>query len=87
MGNISKRVKITSKNADKFSGEAICFYKPFPLKKMGIGDLLRYIAETLTVSDFILFGVTTLVITLLGMLTPKLNHIIFSKIVKVEKFI
>ena len=70
------------KNTEKLlEKEAICFYKPFPLKKMGIGDLLRYIAETLTVSDFILFGVTTLVITLLGMLTPKLNHIIFSKIV------
>ncbi|MGN0483428.1 MAG: NHLP bacteriocin export ABC transporter permease/ATPase subunit [Lachnospiraceae bacterium] len=70
------------KNTEKLlEKEAICFYKPFPLKKLGIGDLIRYIAETLTVSDFILFGVATLGITLLGMLTPKLNNIIFSRIV------
>ena len=40
---------------------------------MGVSDLLRYIGETLTVSDFVLFGGITLLITLIGMLTPKLN--------------
>ena len=70
------------KNTEKLlEKEAICFYKPFPLNKLGMKDLFRYIVETLTVSDFILFGGATLGITLLGMLTPKLNNIIFSRIV------
>ena len=70
------------KNTEKLlEKEAICFYKPFPLKKLGISDLLRYISEAFTVSDFFLFGAAALGITLLGLLTPKLNNIIFSQIV------
>ena len=76
-----KYIKVDKNTEKLLEREAICFYKPFPLKKLGIGDLLRYIAETLTVSDFVLLGIVTLAVTLLGMLTPKMNHIIFSKIV------
>lgn len=76
-----KYINVDKNTAKLLEKEAICFYKPFPLKKLGIGDLLRYIAETLTISDFILFGAATLGITLLGMLTPELNNIIFSRIV------
>lgn len=76
-----KYINVDKKTEKLLEKEAICFYKPFPLKKLGISDLLRYIAETLTVSDFILFGATAFGITLLGMLTPKLNNIIFSKVV------
>lgn len=43
--------------------------------------MLRYIWETLTISDFVLFGGVTLLITLIGMLLPKLNNIIFSNII------
>lgn len=76
-----KYITVNKKTESLLEREATCFYKPFPLKKMGISDLLRYIWETLTVSDFVLFGGITLLITLVGMLTPKLNNIIFSKIV------
>ena len=76
-----KYIKIDKKTEALFEREAICFYKPFPLKKMGVSDLLRYIWETLTFSDFVLFSGVTLLITLVGMLTPKLNNIIFSDIV------
>lgn len=73
--------KVDKKTADLLEQEAICFYKPFPLKKMGVSDLLRYILETLMVSDFVLFGGVTLFAALLGLLLPKLNNIIFSRIV------
>ena len=76
-----KYIKVDKRTESLLEREAICFYKPFPLKKMGVPDLLRYIWETLTISDFVLFGGITLLITLVGMLTPKLNNIIFSKIV------
>lgn len=76
-----KYINVDKNTAKLLEKEAICFYKPFPLKKLGAGDLLRYIAQTLTISDFVLFGTATLGITLLGMLTPELNNIIFSRIV------
>lgn len=76
-----KYIKIDKKTESLLEREAICFYKPFPLRKMGISDLFRYIWETLTVSDFVLFGGITLFVTVLGMLLPKLNNIVFSQIV------
>lgn len=76
-----KYVKVDKHTEKLLEKEAICFYKPFPLKKLGIADLLRYIAGTLELSDILMLAAGTLGITLLGLLTPKLNHIIFSRLV------
>ena len=77
-----KHIRISRKNEGLFELEAIAFYKPFPLKKIGIPSLMKYVVETLSATDFILFGLATLAATLLGMLMPKLNHIIFSDVIE-----
>lgn len=77
-----KRVKINRKNEGLFEEEAMAFYKPLPLKKLGISDLMRYMLETLSPSDFVLVGVSTLGITLVGMLSPKLNNLLFSTVIE-----
>ncbi len=76
-----RRVKITSKNESLFEEEAIAFYKPLPLKKLGIPDLMRYILGTLSAGDFVLIAAATLAISLIGMLSPKLNNILFSDVI------
>ena len=43
-----KQVKINGKNQELFEEEAIAFYKPLPLKALGISDLMRYILGTLS---------------------------------------
>ncbi len=73
-----KKVKISRKNEDEFETEAIAFYKPFPLKKMNMRDLLRYIAGILSASDYVLIALATLAATLVGMLSPKLNQLLFG---------
>lgn len=77
-----KRVRVNSKNQKLFEKEAIAFYKPFPLKKIGIPDLLRYIVRTLSISDFVMVAAATLAVTLIGMLSPKINNIIFSQVIE-----
>ena len=77
-----KRVKINRKNHELFEEEAIAFYKPLPLKKLGISDLMRFISGTLSPADFALTGVLTLGITLIGMLFPKLNNLLFSTVIE-----
>ncbi len=79
-----KRIRISKKNEGLFELEAIAFYKPFPLKKIGIPSLMKYIIETLSLADLILFGLATLAATLIGMLSPKINHIIFSEVIENE---
>ena len=76
-----KIVAVNRKTEEQIEPEAVCFYKPFPLKKISFGALYRFIFETLSVWDILLFGLAVIGATLLGMLTPKLNHIIFSVII------
>lgn len=79
-----KRIKISHKNEVLFELEALAFYKPFPMKKIGVPSLMKYILETLSLADLILFGLATLAATLVGMLSPKINHIIFSDVIENE---
>lgn len=77
-----KYEKVGPKNEELFDEEAICFYKPFPLEKMNTSSLLRYMAECLQTADLVLIGLATLAVTLLGLLGPKLNNIVFSDVVE-----
>ena len=66
--------RINSKNASLFSEEGLCFYSPLPLKKLGVRDLLVYLAERLDAEDFIIFFVLALSVTLLGMLYTNITR-------------
>lgn len=75
-----KKIKINRRNQRLFDSEAIAFYKPFPLKKIGLGSVTKYIAETLSAADFALIALATLALSLIGMLSPKLNNILFAAV-------
>ncbi len=76
-----KRVKVNAKNESLFEKDAIAFYKPFPLKKLGIPDLMVYMAETLKASDLVMFFFMSLAVVLVGKLLPKINNILFSSVI------
>ena len=75
-----KKIKINRRNQRLFDSEAIAFYKPFPLKKIGLGSVAKYIAETLSAADFALIALATLALSLICMLSPKLNNILFAAV-------
>ena len=75
-----KRKRVTRKNSDLLSDEAIAFYKPFPLKKIGISSLAVYILRTLSVSDFVMIGLATLALSLLGMISPVISKLLFGTV-------
>lgn len=77
-----KTVKLNRQTAELLKSEAICFYKPLPLKKLGIPDLLRFIAGLFSPIDFVMVGAVTFAVTLIGMLFPKLNNILFSSVIE-----
>ena len=74
------RAKVNHKTAALFDREAIAFYKPFPLKKMNVRDLLRFMAENIAASDLASFFLAALAATLAGLLTPRLNALLFSSV-------
>lgn len=79
-----KRIRVSRKSEGLFELEGIAFYKPFPLKKIGIPALMKYVWGTLSLTDLVFFGMATLAAILVGMLSPKINHIIFSDVIENE---
>lgn len=60
--------------------EALAFYKPFPMKKMGISTLWKYILETLYTSDYLMMGLASLAVILVGLLIPRISNLIFARV-------
>ncbi len=77
-------VVINSKNEDEFDVDAYAFYRPFPLKKLGIIDLLKFIVGVLEPADYVLVTLAALVVTLVGMLTPRINLFLFSEVIEAK---
>ena len=77
---LGKSVRIGRRNEDLFENEAIAFYKPFPLTRMGIGSLAKYICEQISISDIVMLCAAMLVVTLVGMITPRMNETLFSSV-------
>ncbi len=73
-------VRIGKKNEDLFDDEAICFYKPFPLTKLTVPTLMRYILECLDRGDIALVVLSTLLVSLVGLLTPRLTALLFGSV-------
>ena len=76
-----KRVFLNKKTEKLIEKEAIAFYKPFPSTKIGIPGLLRYIVENLRPMDIALVVIAAIAVTLIGLLTPKLNEMLFSDVI------
>ncbi|MBQ3268329.1 MAG: NHLP bacteriocin export ABC transporter permease/ATPase subunit [Clostridia bacterium] len=77
-----KSVRVNARNAGQFEDEAFAFYKPFPLKKMGIGGLLRYICEQVSPSDLVMLALAMAAVTAIGMIMPRLNAMLFSTVLE-----
>ncbi|MBQ7670299.1 MAG: NHLP bacteriocin export ABC transporter permease/ATPase subunit [Clostridia bacterium] len=76
-----KTVRVNRRNQNMILKEAIAFYKPFPLEKMTIKSLLKYIFQQISAADLILVFAAMVAVTGIGMLTPWLNNILFSDVI------
>lgn len=77
-----KRVRLGRKTQELLEEDAYCFYKPFPLKKIGIRDLMLYISGSTSLSTKVSIVFLTLCTTLVGMITPKITKILFSDVLE-----
>ncbi len=75
-----RSVRLDRKTAEMIDGEALAFYKPFPLKKMGMGSLMKYIVEQISAADLVMLFLAMAAVTLTGMLMPRLNETLFSRV-------
>ncbi len=71
---------VTKKNAGLFEMEAFCFYQSLPMKPLGIPDLILYMKNSISNSDFLQIALATLVVTLVGTIEPKVYSLVTGKI-------
>ena len=74
-------IKINKKNQDLFEEEAICFYKPLPLKKINALDVIKYAFSTISFNEIVLTLVLMGIVTLVGLLVPEINYFLTSYVV------
>ena len=77
-----KKTRITRNVAKLFSREALCFYQPLPMKKLGIPDLLLYMKNSITHGDLVVIVLATLLAQLLGMIEPRVYSLLTGKILQ-----
>ena len=75
-----KTVRLTKQTQDLIEKEALAFYKPFPLMKMSMGTLMKYIVQQIAPSDVTMLVLAMLAVIGVGMLTPRLNNLLFSDV-------
>ena len=75
-------VRVNRKTAEMIETDAFAFYKPFPLKKMNIGSLMKYILEQIAPADLVMLALAMAAATGIGMITPRLNAMLFSDVLE-----
>lgn len=76
-----QRLRLSRQTAPMIQEQAFCFYRPFPMKELGLKDLVHYLAGTLTRADVAAVVAIGLVLTLLGLFTPYATRMLFDGII------
>lgn len=71
-----ERIRINRKTAEQLTEDALCFYRPLPLRKIDIPDLMIYLKNCLEPGDYILMFILSLAVTLIGMLVTDITRAI-----------
>ena len=75
------KVTINRQIAQQLEPEAICFYKPFPMKKLSMPALMRYILESVPAADYVRAMAVVAFATFLGLFAPRITHLLFQKVI------
>ena len=69
-----KAVRLNAETEQLFDPDAICFYRPLPLKSLSIPDLLLYIKRCVSTSDIFMIVFAAISVSGVGLLIPRLTR-------------
>lgn len=76
-----KRFRINKSNEDLLDSDAICFYKPLPLRAMTYQDLFVFLRQQISGTDYVFYIIAIIVPILLGFFTPAFTMWIFNRVI------
>ena len=68
------KTAVNRQTAAQFDADAICFYRPLPLRKLGIPDLILHLKDCLSTGDYIAIVVLTLLPILFGLMQTNITR-------------
>lgn len=69
-----KTVRLNAETEQLFDPDAICFYRPLPLKSLSIPDLLLYMKRCVSTSDIFMIVFAAISVSGVGLLIPRLTR-------------
>lgn len=75
-----RKVKVTRVEEEKINQDAFCFYRSFPMRKLKLIDLYLFMRSGLTNWDKLSYYLAAAVITLVGLIIPKLNTLLVEQV-------
>ena len=77
-----KHRKVSSRTAEQFSERALCFYRPLPMRSIGIPDLLLYLKRCITMSDILMVLAASLAVPMVGLLIPRITKALTGPVLR-----
>lgn len=74
--------KETVKNLEK---EAICFYKPLPLKALKPADIIKFLMESFNVKDITEYFLTAILVSVVSLLTPVFTKVMVGDVIALKE--
>ncbi|MBQ7584330.1 MAG: NHLP bacteriocin export ABC transporter permease/ATPase subunit [Lachnospiraceae bacterium] len=72
--------RVDAASAKLFEEEAICFYRPLPLKSLTIRDFMEYMMHTFSTRDQASVIIAAVIVTLTGALLPRFQNLLFKNV-------
>ena len=78
-----KRIGITSRNEDDIANDVYCFYRPLPMKKLTIIDIILFIKDQLEISDIVKYVAILGATSIIGLMVPLFSQWLFGDILEI----
>lgn len=76
-----KTIPVTKERAKQFITSAMCFYKSTSNKSIGFKDFVAFIIKSIAIRDAVTVLIACALAVIAGLLLPKVNSFIFSRVV------
>ncbi|MBS5644265.1 MAG: NHLP bacteriocin export ABC transporter permease/ATPase subunit [Clostridiales bacterium] len=76
-----ERIKIREKTAENLRADAYCFYQALPARPLKLLDLILFMKKSISLADILLVVLGAAAVSLLGMVLPLINKLIFDSII------
>ncbi|MBQ7614145.1 MAG: ATP-binding cassette domain-containing protein [Butyrivibrio sp.] len=81
-----KKVNLGKKTASQFTDEAVGFYEPLALKKLGISDLIAFMSKRLNHMDVVAFMIAGVAGGVISMVLPFIAQYMTGEILNMQRY-